>query len=167
MAYYYRHQDRLIQFVSFMFSQTVEYALRAVVCLAQNDGEALTSHQIAALTRVPASYTSKVLQSLGRAGLIRATRGIGGGYMLNIRPMELSVLQVIDAIEPIQRIRHCPLGLESHGTRLCPLHAKLDYVLAEAEKSFRNTTIAELLSDQSRATPLCEMKPVKVNASRK
>ncbi|HEX4055061.1 MAG TPA: Rrf2 family transcriptional regulator [Tepidisphaeraceae bacterium] len=144
-----------------MFSQTVEYALRAVVCLAQSDGNPLTTQQISALTRVPASYMSKVLQLLGRATLISATRGIGGGYVLSVRPAELSVLQVVNAIDPLKRISTCPLGLPSHGAHLCPLHARLDRVLADAEESFRSTTIAELLIDRSRSTPLCEMRPVK------
>lgn len=144
-----------------MFSQTVEYALRAVVCLAQADGNPLTTQQVSALTRVPASYLSKVLQLLGRAKLISATRGIGGGYVLSVRPAEISVLQVVNAIDPLKRISTCPLGLPFHSTHLCPLHARLDRVLADAEESFRSTTIAELLIDRSRSTPLCEMRPVK------
>ena len=141
-----------------MFSQTVEYALRAVVCLAQNEVP-LTALQIATRTQVPASYTSKVLQSLGRAGLISATRGIGGGYILSIPPEELSILRVVNAIDPLKRIRNCPLGLSTHGTNLCPLHARLDKVMADAEQAFRSTTVAELLTGPSHATPLCEVRP--------
>lgn len=148
-----------------MFSQTVEYALRAVVCLAQNEHEPLTTQQISARTQVPLSYLSKVLQSLGRAGVISATRGIGGGYLLSVPPPELSVLQVVNAIEPIQRIKHCPLGLEAHGKRLCPLHARLDHVLAEAQESLEKTTIAELIDQSPRNAGLCEVPvPLKVKS---
>jgi Rrf2 family protein len=139
-----------------MFSQTVEYALRAIVCLAQNEGLPLTTQQISVRTSVPGNYLSKVLQSLGRSGLISATRGIGGGHLLSVPPAELSVLRVVSAIEPIQRIKHCPLGLDVHGTHLCPLHARLDHVLAEAESALRKTTIAELLGNSTRTAGLCE-----------
>jgi Rrf2 family protein len=142
-----------------MFSQTVEYALRAAVCLAQNDQTPLTTQQIAAMTKVPASYLSKVLQLLGRADLITATRGIGGGYVLNVAPEKLSILEVVNAIDPIRRIKTCPLGIGSHGTNLCPLHHRLDRVLADAETAFRTTTLAELISDPSRSQPLCAKKP--------
>ena len=55
-----------------MLSQTVEYALRARVCLAAHPGEALTTAQVAAETRVPATYLAKVLRALGKAGLLEA-----------------------------------------------------------------------------------------------
>jgi len=143
-----------------MFSQTLEYALRAVVCLAQNDPKPLTTQQVSESTRVPASYLSKVLQLLGKAELISASRGLGGGYVLSIRPAELSILQVVNAIDPLKRIERCPLGLKSHGTNLCPLHHRMDRVLQDAEEAFAKTTIAELLTDPRRSTPLCEMHGV-------
>jgi Rrf2 family nitric oxide-sensitive transcriptional repressor len=143
-----------------MFSQTLEYALRAVVSLAQHVGKPLTAQNLSELTQVPASYMSKVLQSLGKENIIRATRGIRGGYSLALPACELSILDVINAIEPIKRIRTCPLGIQSHGTNLCPLHHRMDAVLEGAEDAFRKTTVAELLSDTSRGTLLCEARPV-------
>lgn len=143
-----------------MFSQTVEYALRAVVCLAHHEGTALTTRQIAEQTHVPASYASKVLQSLVRAGLVGAARGIGGGYALEGSPERISVLDVVNAIDPLRRITVCPLGLVSHANRLCPLHSKLDGVFAETERAFRATRISELLTGRSRQSPLCELKSV-------
>src|SRR3954467_12237327 len=104
-----------------MFSQTVEYALRAVVYLADQSPSPRTTDQIAAATRVPKAYLSKVLQGLSRAGLVHAQRGIGGGMSLPKPPERLTILEVVDAVEPIGRIRECPVGLASHGVRLCPL----------------------------------------------
>ncbi len=145
-----------------MFSQTVEYALRAAVCLAQHVGSPLTTQELADLTKVPPSYLSKVLQLLGKAGLIRATRGIGGGYLLAKAGDEMTVLEAISAIEPFQRIKTCPLGLRSHGTNLCPLHHRMDRVLADAEATFGETTLADLLRDPNRSTPLCEPRMVQL-----
>jgi Rrf2 family protein len=139
-----------------MFSQTLEYALRAVVCLAQHDDKSLTTQNLSHRTQVPTSYMSKVLQSLGKEGIIRATRGMGGGYTLARPPGQLSILDVINAIEPIKRIRTCPLGIRSHGANLCPLHHRMDAVLEGAENAFRKTTLADLLADTARSTPLCD-----------
>jgi Rrf2 family nitric oxide-sensitive transcriptional repressor len=95
-----------------VISQTAEYALRAVVFLASDPGAPRTTRQIAQVTRVPQSYLSKVLQGLGRAGIIASQRGLHGGSLL-VRPAsELTVFEVINAVEPIQRIRTCPLGLK-------------------------------------------------------
>jgi Rrf2 family nitric oxide-sensitive transcriptional repressor len=144
-----------------MISQTVEYALRAACYLAQQAPAARTTHQIAEATHVPAAYLSKVLQSLNRAGIIQSQRGVGGGISLVVDPAELSILTVVNAVDPIQRIRTCPLGLESHGVRLCPLHKRLDNALAAFEAAFRDTTLAEVLAEPSASTPLCEMGGIK------
>ena len=77
------------------------------------------------------------MQSLGRAGVVQSRRGIGGGMTLVKAPAELTLLEVVGAVEPIKRIRTCPLGLAAHGARLCPLHERLDDALAMVEEAFR------------------------------
>ena len=109
-----------------MFSQTVEYALRAVVYLAGEAPEPRTTDQVAAATRVPKAYLSKVLQGWSTAGLVHSRAGSGGGMTLAKPPEELTILEVVNAVEPIGRIATCPLGLASHGVNLCPLHRRLD-----------------------------------------
>jgi Rrf2 family nitric oxide-sensitive transcriptional repressor len=138
-----------------MLSQTVEYALRAVVHLASEAPRARTTEQIAEVTHVPRAYLSKVLQSLSRAGIVQSQRGIGGGMSLAKPASDLTILEVVNAVEPIQRIRTCPLGLESHGVHLCPLHKRLDNALAMVENAFASTTLAEVLAEPSRSIPLC------------
>lgn len=138
-----------------MLSQTVEYALRAVVHLASEAPAARTTDQIATVTQVPRAYLSKVLQSLIRAGLVHSQRGLGGGITLTREPKDLTILEVVNAVEPIERIRTCPLGLPAHGTHLCPLHRRVDNALALVEEAFRGTTLQEVLSDPSRSVPLC------------
>jgi Rrf2 family protein len=141
-----------------MFSQTVEYALRAVVHLADQAPAGRTTDQIAKATRVPKAYLSKVLQSLVRGGVVHSQRGIHGGMTLTKEPAELTILEVVNAVEPIGRIRECPLGLTSHGVRLCPLHRRLDNALAQVEEAFRNTTLAEVLAEPGESVPLCDVR---------
>jgi Rrf2 family transcriptional regulator, nitric oxide-sensitive transcriptional repressor len=143
-----------------MFSQTVEYALRAMVFLASKSPASCTSGDISKATRVPAAYMAKVLQGLIRAGLLRSKRGIGGGVSLVKSPQELTILEVVSAVEPIARIRHCPLGLAAHGVRLCPLHRRMDNALALVEQALANTTLAEVLAEPSESIPLCEFPTV-------
>ena len=144
-----------------MFSQTVEYALRAVVHLASRSPDAQTTDEIAAATRVPRAYLSKVLQGLSRGGIVQSHRGLGGGVTLAQSPEELTILQVVNAVEPIARIRSCPLGLAAHGVRLCPLHRRLDNALAMVEEAFASTTLAEVLAEPSKSVPLCPFPNVK------
>src|SRR5262245_12826045 len=143
-----------------MISQTVEYALRAVVYLA-DEAESRTVQQIAEVTRVPPAYLSKVMQSLSRAGLVHSQRGLHGGFSLAKTPADLTIWEVVDAVEPLQRIRSCPLDLNAHRVRLCPLHKRLDDALATIEKAFRDTTVAEVLADPSTSRPLCDFPAAK------
>jgi Rrf2 family protein len=139
-----------------MFSQTVEYALRAVVHLSSVAPQPQTTDQIATTTLVPKAYLSKVLQALVRGGIVHSQRGGAGGMTLVKPPAKLSILDVVNAVEPIQRIKTCPLGLKAHGHRLCPLHRRMDNALASMEKAFAGTTLAEVLADPSKSKPLCE-----------
>ena len=139
-----------------MFSQTVEYALRAVVHLAHEAPASRTTAQIADATQVPRDYLTKILQGLARGGVVATQRGVGGGVTLGRDPAELTILDVVNAVEPIRRITTCPLGLKTHGVRLCPLHRRVDEAMALVEKAFGGTTLAEVLAEPSESVPLCE-----------
>jgi Rrf2 family nitric oxide-sensitive transcriptional repressor len=127
-----------------MLSHTAEYALRAIVALAQDAAAVQKAHDIARESQVPPEYLSKILNSLVRAGILNAQRGRGGGFSLALPARELSVLDVVNAVDPLQRIRSCPLKLKAHAFRLCALHRKLDEALALVENAFASSTIAEL-----------------------
>lgn len=142
-----------------MLSQTVEYALRAVVYLADQAPHPRTTEQIATRTRVPTAYLSKVLQSLARARVVSSQRGLHGGFLLARPADKLTILEIVNAVDPIQRIHQCPLGISTHGSVLCPLHRRLDNAVASVEQAFANTTVAEILAEPSPSVPLCEIPP--------
>jgi Rrf2 family protein len=149
-----------------MFSQTVEYALRIVVWLASQNGEPRTTRQIAGATRIPAGYLSKVLQNLGRSGIVIGQRGVGGGFTLSVPPERLSPLDIINAVDPIKRIKRCPLGLKAHSAGLCPLHRRLDEAIAVIEKGLGETRISDLVAGQS-SGPFCEGRPIRARAAKR
>jgi Rrf2 family transcriptional regulator, nitric oxide-sensitive transcriptional repressor len=128
-----------------MFSHTAEYALRAVVFLAEDPTARYTTQAIAESTKIPPRYLAKVLQQLARRGIVLAQRGLNGGFTLARPPDAITVLEVIQSVDPIQRILVCPLKLDSHRGRLCKVHAHLDQALALIEDSFRQATLADLL----------------------
>lgn len=136
-------------------SQTAEYALRAVVWLAIEPDNTVGTPRIARETQVPAGYLSRVLQSLARAGLVTSTPGRSGGFKLTRPATHITVLDVVNAVDPVRRIEKCPLNIGDHGLNLCPLHRRLDAAIAATETAFRETCIAELLSDPSTSRPLC------------
>lgn len=138
-----------------VISQTVEYSLRAAVVLARHDPQPCTVQRIAELTEVPAPYLAKLMQRLVRAGLVHSRRGLHGGFALSRRPHELSIWDIVAAVEPFKRIRVCPLRLGAHANELCPLHRRLDEAMETVESSFRGTALADLLIAAGGAVPLC------------
>ncbi|MDR3685255.1 MAG: Rrf2 family transcriptional regulator [Geothrix sp.] len=128
-----------------MISKTSEYALRAMVFLAEHPASSSPLLTIAAATQVPSGYLSKVLQQLVRAGLLTSQRGLGGGFSLARPASELSVYEVVQAVDPVSRILECPLKLPEHREELCTLHRRLDDVMEMVEHSFRLTSLADLL----------------------
>jgi Rrf2 family protein len=137
-----------------MISQTAEYALRAVVFPSKNADMAYTTDQIAKVTHVPAPYLSKVLRPLIKARIVQSQRGLGGGFSLLKDPNEITILDVINAVDPIERIETCPLGLDIHSSNLCPLHKRLNEAVGLIESAFAKTTISELLEGPN-DDPLC------------
>jgi len=135
-----------------MISQTAEYALRAVVCLAEHPERAFTARELAEAADLPKDYASKVLEGLSRAGIVHGRRGRGGGYRLSRRPSAIPLLDVLSAVDPIRRIRACPLGRVAHVS-LCPLHRRLDDLAAKMEQELAGTTVAKLVEGGRR--PLC------------
>jgi Rrf2 family protein len=130
-----------------MFSQTAEYALRIIVYLASLDADTpATISEIADATRTPPGYLAKVLRQLSRAKLIHSQRGPRGGSVLARDAKHISVYDVIQAVDPIQRITTCPLGIRGHGVNLCPLHRRLDAAIAMVERAFKDSPIAELIT---------------------
>ncbi len=139
-----------------MISQTAEYALRAMVYLAQEPDRPHTNQQIARITRVPMGYLAKVLQSLSKAGLITSRRGLGGGFTLARPAQEITIYEVVQAVDPIPRITSCPLKLKAHREKLCPLHQRLDDAWELVEQSFRSTTLSDILDEAGEGGVLCE-----------
>jgi Rrf2 family protein len=139
-----------------MLSQTVEYALRVMAFLADAAPASRTGVEIAAATKVPLPYLRKVLKKLDAAELVTLTRGVQGGAAIGRPADAVRILDVVNAVEPIARIKTCPLGLKAHGVRLCPLHKRLDQALAGVEDAFRRTTLAEVLAEPGRSRPLCD-----------
>lgn len=139
-----------------MISQTVEYALRAAVTIAQHEGRPCTAQQISQLAQIPAPYLSKIMQRLVRGKVVNSQRGLHGGFVLARPPNELTVWDIVNAVEPLQRLHTCPLGIQSHSNTLCALHRCLDAAMATVEEQFRSTAISDIISEANRVAPLCQ-----------
>jgi len=125
-----------------MISRTAEYALRAVVNLAEAGGGPATAREISENIGVSAGYLAKVLRTLSHADLVLAQRGVGGGFTLAKDPGDITILEVLEACDgytgPILR---CPVGKHNE---LCALHQLLNSTTEMIGRAFGETTIADV-----------------------
>ena len=120
-------------------------AIYAVLELAANPEHQLSGTEIASKYGISAHHLAKVLRDLGRAGIVEAVRGVGGGYRLTANPKRLTLLDVIQIFEPVG-----PQNELSGGSRISTdaEHA-LRIVLEELDDhtvaTFRSITISTML----------------------
>jgi Rrf2 family nitric oxide-sensitive transcriptional repressor len=131
-----------------MISLSAQYAARATMHLVRA-GTWQTCEDLAAITGIPQGYLAKIMQSLNRAGIIGSQRGINGGYLASRRPEEISLLEVVRAVDPPSAYgacQHCQAG--PAGTS-CAVNRVFAGIEADAERVLRTTTIRDLLMECS------------------
>jgi Rrf2 family protein len=133
---------------------SVEYGIHCLLWLAGSGGTALSSRDLAELQRISPSFLAKIFPKLEKAGIVEASEGVRGGYRLAKLPEEISVLQIVDAIEgdkPLfdcQEIRRrCATFGDAPPTwataGVCAIHT----VMLKAEKAMRDELAAHTLAD--------------------
>lgn len=144
-----------------MFSRTCEYAIRAMIFLAQRSAQGGRTgiKEIAEHIGSPEAFIAKILQGLGRQGLVRSAKGPTGGFYLEAGDGKTSLADVVKAIDGESLFSGCGLGLrECSETHPCPLHNEFKkirrdiYQLLEKTKlgSFNEKTAEQLVFLKSR-----------------
>ena len=139
-----------------MISQSTEYALRAALHIAENDGRGPVRVQDAARDLdVPRNYLSKILHQLGRAGVVTSSRGPNGGFRLAAPPEDILLARIVEPFEPnlVDGKRRCLMGREvCSDDNPCGAHHHWKRVAAEILSFFHSKTLGDLMG--SRSDPL-------------
>ena len=134
-----------------MLSATSQYALRALAHLATlEDGETVLGRDLAKKTGIPKNYLSKILVALGGAGIIRASRGTGGGYQLACRPDEMPLAAAVVLFDRNFVKPACLLGYNQvcSDENACPAHQAWRDTKACILNFLESTTLAEIADRQ-------------------
>ena len=128
-----------------MLNQTAIYAIRAMGFLAKQDSETpILSSTIANEMKIPNNFLSKILNRLGQAGLVIATRGRGGGIILGRPPSDIYLYEVVDLFMKMDDFKQCLLGMGNcNGS--CGLHLRWRIISEQFKKMLGETTIGEAL----------------------
>ncbi len=108
-----------------MFSKTCEYAIRAMLFVAQKtkEGDRIGIKEIAKGIDSPEHFIAKILQDLSRKGLLQSAKGPTGGFYLNDSSMKQSLADIVKAVDGDKIFQGCGLGLKQCSEALpCPIH---------------------------------------------
>ncbi len=107
-----------------LLSKSCEYAIRAALCLASVETVGYTSvREISEALKTPAPFLAKIAQTLTQAGILRALRGPNGGVALARPAGEITLKEIVLAMDGPDIFTECVLGLPGCGHRKpCPLH---------------------------------------------
>ncbi|MEO8478755.1 MAG: Rrf2 family transcriptional regulator [Gemmatimonadota bacterium] len=124
---------------------TAQTALRAVLYIAERGADTpVRVDDIATALGGPRNYLSKTLHALAREGVLRSSRGPGGGFQLVDPPTVLTLARVVAPFEPADD-RRCLVGRPHCGdANPCQAHHRWSTVAAQVESFFGETTIADL-----------------------
>lgn len=136
-----------------MFSQTIEYALRAFLYIARQTPYTVRLREVASETQAPPRYLAKLLADLSRAGYLRSTRGPNGGYRLASSGRLVSLADVAAVFDP-PTPRRCLLG---HGicgqSPHCAVHDRWRPIAETLDAFLLATTVADLVPALSTDSP--------------
>lgn len=133
-----------------MWSQTCEYAIRAVTFLAANETERpIMAKDIAAVMGIPPTYLQKVMRELVRADILTSGRGIKGGFRLKRAAREIRLIDVISPFDDRLRMTNCPFGnLRCGQGNPCPVHHRWAPVMQTYRDFLDSTSLEDLIADK-------------------
>jgi Rrf2 family protein len=129
-------------------NQATDYGFRAVLFLAQRNEELVEAQTIASNEIVPMRYLLKIMPSLIKAGIVRSQRGIGGGYALARNPEDITLLDIVKAIEGPIQLNRCLTDekyCSKQGPPDCKIHKALSEIQNKLEKEFNHYNFRDLL----------------------
>ena len=139
-----------------IYSRSTEYAIRAFVNLARApEGKYVMVKQIAEQEHIPAHFLAKILQQLVRKGLLRSSKGPTGGFCLGLPPQEISLIQLVEALDGLTDYQKCISGLsECTDKAPCPMHDSWKALRSRIMDYLEHTTIADVVQslEQKRRT---------------
>lgn len=129
-----------------LYSRTCAYAIRALTWLALRQPEGyLLAETLGRETAVPRPFLVKILQQLARHDLLVSARGRGGGFALERPASEITLREIVGAIDGEAPQRECVLGLSRcNEQQPCPHHDTWQSIGERIDRYLRQTTLAEM-----------------------
>lgn len=143
-----------------MLMTTSTYALIAMSTMVRNlDRLPMTARELAEHGKIPTNYLSKIMRQLVRAGLVKGTRGIGGGFRFARPPSKIKLIEVVAPFEQVDRPRVCPFGNQvCSDDDPCAIHDIWGGVRSEFSRVLESIDLATAAATDRQAKPKSRSK---------
>ncbi|MFC4351607.1 SUF system Fe-S cluster assembly regulator [Fodinicurvata halophila] len=130
----------------FRLNRLTDYAVVVLAQMARNRDTVRTAPHIAEETGVPVPTVAKVLNALARDGLIVSQRGAAGGYRLGRSPEEITVAEIIEALEGPIALTACVDGQVGHceSESMCPMRGNWDQVNGAIRTALNGVRLSDM-----------------------
>ena len=130
-----------------IYSTSTKYAVIALIELAnRQDEQPVQVKEISEATNIPRYFLAKLVQTLVKAGILKSTKGRGGGLQFALPCSQVTIADVVKAIDGQRALQNCIFGLQScNGDRGCPMHSMWGPIRAQIISFLENTTVADLV----------------------
>lgn len=128
-----------------IYSNACEYAIRALTYLARHPDQLCLVKEISHNEKIPHYFLSKILQDLARDGLLKSTKGPGGGFRLTRPAAKFSLYEIKKAVDGVADLDDCAVGLSKCSDMTpCPLHETFKPLREQIKEYLLSTTLADL-----------------------
>ena len=123
-----------------------EYAIRGIVYLAsQPANQVCLLNDIATTVDVPTTFLAKIFQQFSKIGLVKSYRGTGGGFLLGRAPQEITLLEIVEAVEGQIAPNRCIVNAdECNRTASCMVHPIWQDVQQQVRTILQGVTLKDL-----------------------
>lgn len=133
-----------------LVTRETDYAVRCALYLANDKDRVASVTEISKAMQIPKTFLAKILQRLMRSGIVESIRGMKGGFRLAKKPVEISLLDIMEAIQGCAVINVCAVDSKlCNRSARCSVHPIWVDIRREVEQRLKRETIDRLMREEA------------------
>ena len=134
-----------------LVTKNIHYAIKSLLYLTEEPQQVISARALAVALKIHRPFLRKILQILSKHKILKSLKGKGGGFILNVQPHKLRIIDVINIFQVGVDIINCIFGKEiCSQANSCLLRKRLQNIEDKLRKELNTITIATLFKGMHR-----------------
>jgi len=130
-----------------LITRDTDYAIRALCFIAKNKNNIVSVSRLVNELKIPRPFLRKILQALNKKGMLKSSRGLGGGFMLRLAADKIFLIDLIEVFQGPLKLNECIFKKKiCPNKNTCNLKKKLDFIEKQVVSDLKFITIGSLLN---------------------